>query len=186
MNFKIYKTKLINNIMKFNVEEIVPCQLKHIKLSCWGCCGRNYKSQKKVERDIFHNTERFKKLGKVPSTLRLLQFRDRLDPDPFVVKISGICSNLVKFDNGVYACPLHPMINEIVPKEEYNLIAKKDLRQNYCDVHHECEALRQWQKMSKEQKEELIHWIEKQNFDHYSYSIANGENQLIWNFLDEK
>jgi hypothetical protein len=162
-----------------------PCQIPDLKLSCWGCCGRCYKSKNQVESDIKINTKKFFKLGKMPSTIRLLQYRDRFDPDPWKVKSSGICSNLVYFGENIYACPLHPFINELIDEKKYKLLTKKDLRYKYCDVNHECDTFVFWKTANDIEKRKLLEWIKKQKYDHYNFSIENVDGVLMTRYRKE-
>lgn len=170
---------------KFDVENQFPCQLPQVKLSCWGCCGREFKSRKEVERDIAINTFEFLKI-KIPSTLRLLQYRDRFDEDSNVLTSSGICSNLVDFKDGCLACPLHDRINDVVSKKKFLAIHKKDLRYKYCDIFFECDTVKIWKKFSKKEREKFVLWLEKQKFVHYDYSVGNVEGVHIRKYLEEK
>jgi hypothetical protein len=165
--------------------ELAPCQVPNLNLSCYGCCGRNFKTQEKIEKDIKDNTIDFKEI-KIPSTLRLLQFRDRLSENPDDLKKSGICSNLVDFGNNIYACPLHKNIQQLIPQEQKLFIHKKDLRINHCDVNCECETLIFYKLFSDKQKQEFIDWLNKQNYTNYAYSNENIKGELIKKFMDNK
>lgn len=163
------------------------CQLKKNDgkiISCYGCCGRDFKTQKEIEKDIDKNTSVFKFI-KIPSTLRLLIFRDRLSENPDDLNPSGICSNLVKFDDGIIACPLHKDINKLVSKKEFLAIHKKDLRYNHCDVNFECETVLIWQKLSENQRTEYLEWLKSRSLDTYNYSVKNVYGDLIKEFMDE-
>lgn len=170
---------------KIDINKTFPCQLPHIKLSCFGCCGRNFKSKKEVLNDIKKNTKEFN-LIKEKSILRLLQFRDRLSENPDELQKSGICSNLIEFENKCTACPLHPKINKIVDKKIFLYPTKKDLRINHCDINYECETYIFWKTMTNEQKIKYIKWVEKQNYDNYTYSTENIEGVLIKKFFKEE
>lgn len=168
-----------------DVKTSIICQIPELKLSCWGCCGRNFGSKVEIEQQIKINTFEFKQI-KVPSSVKLLIFRDRFDKDPFAVSGSGICTNLVKFENGMYACPLHENINDIVDTKEFLKISKKDLRWGHCDVNCLCESVILFKMFSDEQKKEYFAWISKQNFNHYTYSMGNINGYWIRKFLDER
>lgn len=148
------------NVDDIDVDNVLLCQIPELGFSCWGCCGRNFKSRKAVERDIRLNTLEFRKI-KIPSTIRLLEFRDRLSDDSYDLMPSGICSNLVDFGDGVFACPLHSKINEVVSKDKFLAIHKKDLRVNHCDVNYECESFILWKRFSKRQKRDYLKWLSK-------------------------
>lgn len=167
-----------------DVEKIFPCQIRELNLSCYGCCGRDFKSRAEIERDMKINTQEFK-LIKFPSTLRLLQFRDRYDENPDVVTPSGLCSNVVNFGKGCIACPLHKFAKDIIPQDRFTQIHKKDLRENYCDVNYECETFKIWSKLNKKQKEGYVNWLSKRKFNHYDYSTKNLDGEIINKFLSE-
>jgi len=170
---------------KIDIKNLYPCQLPFLNLSCFGCCGRKFKSEKEITKDINKNTKEFNKI-KQKSILRLLQFRDRLSENPDELKPSGVCSNLVKFNSNCIACPLHPMIQKIVDKDKFLQPTKKDLRINHCDINYECETLIFWKILTDEQKIEFIKWVTKQNYSHYKYSVENIEGVAIRKFFDEK
>jgi len=172
-----------NNI---DINKLFPCQIPHLKLSCYGCCGRNFKSKEEVENDLKLNTSDFNKI-KTPSTLRLLQFRDRLSDNPDIVTPSGLCSNLVDFKDNCIACPLHYKINEVVSKEKFLAIHKKDLRINHCDVNYKCETFIFWELFNEQQKKDLINWLSTKDYDKdlYQYSMDNIDGKLIKKFMDD-
>lgn len=163
------------------MNEIFPCQLKELNLSCWGCCGRDFKSKDEIEKDIKINTQDFKQI-KIHSTLRYLQFRDRFSENPDDLTPSGICSNAVDFGKGCIACPLHPKINKLIDKSKVKLYTNKDLRYNYCDINYECETLKAWFNMGNKEKENFILWAKNKKFNHYTYSIGNIEGTNIKEF----
>lgn len=184
---KSKSNKMANKINDNNLDKIFPCQIPQLKLSCYGCCGRSFKSKKDVEEDIKNNTLDFKQI-KTPSTFRLLQFRDRLSENPDVLTKSGVCSNLVDFKDNCVACPLHYAINEIVSKDKFLAIHKKDLRFNHCDINFECETFIFWKHFSEKQKREYLEYLSKQNYDKdlYLYSTENLDGIMIKKFMDEK
>lgn len=165
---------------------VVPCQIKELNLSCFGCCGRDFKSREEVDRDLNIIKKSFDKV-KPKSGFRMVSFRDRFSPDPDDVMDSGICSNVVKFDSGCIACPLHPLINKLVEKKEYKFPFKKnrDPRINYCDENYECLTFKYYKHFSFKQKKEFVSWVKSNNYDYYSYSKENGEDKLIIKFMEE-
>lgn len=170
---------------KINIKNVFPCQLQELSLSCYGCCGRNWREREEIGRDLKENTKEFKKIQQ-KSSLRLLQFRDRFSVNPDDLKPSGLCSNLVDFGDGCIGCPLHPMINKLVDKEKYKYPAKnKDLRFNHCDINYECETFIFWKIMTDDDKKKFIKWVKKQNFDHFEYSTGNIDGSIIRKFFDE-
>ncbi len=171
--------------IKENIDNIFPCQLPFLKLSCFGCCGRDWKNKNEILKDLKENTKEFNSI-KHKSIIKLLEFRDRLSSNPDDLKPSGLCSNIVDFGNNCIACPLHPKINEIIDKKTFLFPTKKDLRINHCDVNYECETLTFWKIMKKQDKIEFIKWIEKKKYSNYQYSIENVEGISIRKFLDEK
>ena len=169
----------------------VPCQIPQLNLSCYGCCGRDFKDKQSVEKDLEKNTKEFRAIQKHPTQFKLMQFRDRLSPNPDDVTQSGLCSNVVKFNSKCTACPLHPLINSIVEKEEYNFpfnkqkhsSQKRDPRQTYCDINYECATYKHFKHFSPSQIKEFVQWVKKNNYDNYSYSMENGDDVLIHKFI---
>ena len=166
------------------VDKYNLCQPGTNNLSCFGCCGRDFTCKKEVLDEIDQNTKIFRNI-KVPSTCNLLAFRDRLSDDNWEVTGSGVCSNLIKFNNGKFACPLHKFINDIVPKNDFLAIHKKDLRWGHCDVNYECESIIFWKQLNDLQKEQYFKWLKKQNYDTYDYSVGLVTGVLIRKFFDE-
>ena len=164
------------------VDEYAICQIPEINLSCYGCCGRHLKSKEAVEKDIEENTRDFSRID-IPSTVRLLDFRDRFSKDNGDVKGSGICSNLVKFRCGVVACPLHKLINKIVPADEFMAIHRKDLRWGHCDVNFECRSVKIFKKLPEDERRRFLNWIREQRFDNYKYSKLMVDGVLIKRYL---
>lgn len=172
--------------INIDVNKIVPCQIPQLKLSCYGCCGRNFKSKDAILKDLKLNTKDFEKI-KTPSTFRLLQFRDRLSENPDELTPSGLCSNLVDFGDNCIACPLHYAINKVVSKKKFLAIHKKDLRISHCDVNFECETFIFWKIFSERQKKEFVNWISNRSYDKdlYIYSTLNLNGKIIKEFMDE-
>ena len=167
-----------------DVNKIFPCQIRELNLSCYGCCGREFGSKKEVEKDIDINTYEFSLLEEYDEK-ELLEFRDRLDNDRWALTPSGICANLIDFDDGCYACPLHNKIQELVPKSKF-VAPEKDLRIGHCDENYECETFILWKQISDSQKEEYVKWLSKKvPINHYDYSTKNIDGILIKEFLDE-
>ena len=170
----------------------VPCQIPELGISCYGCCGRDFKSKEEVERDLKINSKDFKSI-KHPTQYKMLLFRDRLSPDPDIVTPSGLCSNVVQFNSTCTACPLHPLINKLIEKKKYNFpfnkqkhsSQQKDPRYGYCDVNYECATFKYYAQFNDTQRREFIEWIKKQKIDNYTYSMKNGDNILIEEFMRE-
>lgn len=168
----------------FLVDTHFICQIKEINLSCWGCCGRDFKNQKEIEKDILENTIVFNKIN-FPMCFNLLNFRDRFSKNSFDLKKSGICSNLVYFKKeNIFACPLHKNINKLIGKNVVFNKNKKDLRYGHCDVNYKCITVKIFENFSKKEKKDYILWIKKQNFNHYKYSIGNVNGTIIKKYLN--
>ena len=163
-----------------------PCQIPELKLSCWGCCGNNFKSREKVERDIEQNTIDFNEIILDESTEeKLIEFRDRYDG--YDLSPSGLCLNLIEFESGCLACPLHKMINKIVSERGFNP-PKNDLRIIPCDVNYECKTFKLWKIFPQSQKKEYINWLikERKSLNHYNYSLGNHDGVFIEKYLKER
>ncbi|MCH8520253.1 MAG: hypothetical protein LAT82_05870 [Nanoarchaeota archaeon] len=170
----------------------VPCQIPELNISCYGCCGRDFKSKEEVQKDLKLNTQDFKSI-QYPTQYKMLLFRDRLSPDPDIVTPSGLCSNVVEFNSGCTACPLHPLINTLIEKKKYNYPFNKkkhtsqqrDPRFGYCDVNYECATFKYYNHFSNKQKIEFVQWVKQKDYDNYTYSMKNGDNILIEEFMQE-
>lgn len=180
------------NFSSVNSTLPVPCQIPQLGISCYGCCGRDFKSREEVERDLAINTKEFNSITH-PTRYKMMLFRDRLSSDPDIVTPSGLCSNAVRFNSTCTACPLHPLINKLIDKRKYNFPFNKkkhtsqtrDPRQGYCDIHYECATFKYYKHFSYEQKQAYIKWVRDKKFDNYTYSMKNGDNILIKEFMEE-
>jgi len=170
---------------KIEIKPSFPCQIRELNLSCYGCCGRDFKDEKAVNKDLEINTYEFSLLDEYDKK-ELLTFRDRLSDNRWDLTPSGLCANLVDFGNGCVACPLHNLINEILPKKIY-VAPNEDLRIGHCDENYECETLILWKQLSENQKEKYVEWLsnKKKDLNTYIYSMKNHEGILIKEFLDE-
>ncbi len=164
-------------------QDLFPCQLQSIGLSCYGCCGRDWTNKKEIISDLKENTKEFNSI-KFKHTLALLKFRDRLSENPDDLKSSGLCSNIVSFDKGCIACPLHPKINSLIKKKEYLYPNKKlDLRINHCDVNYECITFKIWKKFTNTEKLKFVEFIKINKYKAFEYSQGNHNGDVINKFL---
>lgn len=168
-----------NNLLK-----LYPCQLKSLKLSCYGCCGDDWTDEKEINNDIWLNSHDFNKIyirGE-KSEKDLKKFKDRFASDE--VSNSGVCMNLVNFGNRCLACPLHPKVNEIV-SDTKTVAPKKDLRIGHCDTKFECSTMKYWDLMNEVQRGEFIDFLKEKDFSNYEYSMKNISGELIKAFFEK-
>jgi len=170
---------------KNSLMESYPCQLKDLKLSCYGCCGDDWTSKADVENDIWLNSKDFKEIysDNEKSVLDLEFFRDRFAKDE--VSKSGVCMNLVDFGSRCLACPLHPKVNKIVSCKK-TVAPISDLRVGHCDVNYECETVKFWNLMNSVQRSEFIEFLILKDLDNYEYSMKNVSGELIKEFFESK
>ncbi len=145
---------------------VVLCQLKELKLSCFGCCGNEYSNKKKLIRDIRKNIKEFEKSKSLNRYMsRTTELRD-----------SGICSNLL-FKNAKFFCPGHPKLN-----------GKKDYRDldSDCEKEHICKTFHSFQKWDKEKQQQFLSFLKLKNLDSYIYSIKMDNNTLLKAFEKNK
>ncbi len=158
---------------KVNLMESYPCQLRHVGLSCYGCCGVDFTEKEDVETDLELNNIDFNKAMSekdLSNEEKLKKFRDRYTDDQ--VGSSGVCMNLLDFGSDCEACPLHPFINKIVDKSK-TVAPNSDLRVGYCDTKYECETLKFWSFMPLSQREEFVEFVKAKNFSNFEYSMKN-------------
>lgn len=168
---------------------IFPCQIPELNLSCYGCCGNDFTNKIQAQKDIIQNTiELEESLSYKESNSQedqdkaLVEFRDRYAGT--TLGPSGVCLNLVQFNDGCLACPLHKSINALVPESEVKA-PSEDLRQEPCDVNYECITFKKYVKLSNSQKEDYIKFLEKrvEKENHFSYSMKNHDGVFIEEFL---
>jgi len=165
-------------------EKLVPCQLRELNLSCFGCCGNEFSSKEEILEEIEENSKEFSTLGKKPSKDELKSFRDRYGKQ--VLSQKGLCYSLVDFGKGCVGCPLHQKVKEILPKSSnLTLEIDEDLRIGECDVNYECDTFKYWKLMSLSQREDFVKWVKEKEFSNYDYSIENIEGRLIRLFFEE-
>jgi hypothetical protein len=160
---------------------VVPCHIKELNISCFGCCGNNFSSKKDILKDVLLNTQELTQEGTVNDLLQdnLIKFRDRFDGDNALSE-NGLCYNLVDLGSGCLGCPLHDKVKYILPTDSKLKINNgDDLRVGHCDVNEECETFSNWKSMSDEEKKEFVAFVKKFEFDTYSYSIENGSERLF-------
>lgn len=171
---------------------ISPCQIPELNLSCYGCCGNDFTNKNQAQKDIIQNTiELEESLSYKESDTQeaqdkaLIEFRDRYAGT--TLGPSGVCLNLVQFESGCLACPLHKSINALVPESEVRG-PSSDLRQEPCDVNYECITFKKYVKLSNSQKEDYIKFLEKrvEKENHFSYSMKNHDGVFIEEFLRKK
>lgn len=160
----------------------VPCHIKELNISCFGCCGNNFSSKEKIEEDIKLNTQELKEIGgKRLNKDSLKIFRDRMDGEN-ALSLTGLCYNFVDL-GGCSGCPLHNRVNEL-RGTRFQIKNNEDLRIGHCDINEECSLFIEWKKMSSEEKKKFIKWVKTNNYDSYLYSVENGEEKLLQRYYN--
>jgi hypothetical protein len=173
---------MIKKFEQQNLMEVYPCQLKDLKLSCYGCCRNGVSSSNSIEEDVLVNNSDFKKiyLDSNKSDENLKKFRDRYSIKETLS--SGVCRNLVDFGGGCKACPLHPFVNSIVDKSK-TVAPKEDLRVGFCDTKFECGTVKSWSSMNLVQRKQFIKFLKVKNYNNHSYSMSNINGELIQEYF---
>jgi hypothetical protein len=195
INFQLYfiADEYINKIiliyiMKNNSNSIpvVPCHIKELNISCFGCCGNSFSSKKEILKDVLLNTEELTSNGNILSSYELIKFRDRFDGDNALSE-NGLCYNLVDLGSGCFGCPLHNKVKHILPDDSKLKINNNvDLRVGHCDVNEECETFFAWKTMSDDEKIDFVNFVKKLELDTYSYSVENGSERLFKLYKSQK
>ncbi len=167
---------------QINLMEVYPCQLKDLSLSCYGCCRNGISSSSQIKSDLLVNNSDFKKyvLEKQMSSTNLVKFRDRYSIKDTLS--SGVCRNLVDFDDGCFACPLHPFVNSIVDKSK-TIAPKEDLRVGFCDTKFECDTVKVWSTMDLIQRKQFINFLKSKKLGNHEYSMSNIDGNLIQEYF---
>lgn len=138
------------------------CQLEELKLSCFGCCGREHGTKKEVGEALVKNTFSY------DNAKDKKEWGKRMEG---YIRECGICYNLIKRGNEVF-CPLHPYRN-------YG----KDIRDNVCEKDYRCKAVFLFEeKWDDETRKKFIGFIKSKHLDWYSYSIKMDNNSLVEEF----
>ncbi|PLW80496.1 hypothetical protein C0585_02260 [Candidatus Woesearchaeota archaeon] len=138
--------------------KVCLCQNKEIELSCFGCCGNNFKSNEEIKKDLEKNTNEFA-LSK-----SLIEFMNRGKE----LHESGVCKHLIinEEDHNKIICPGHPKQNE-----------GKEYRLGECNILHECRTSFEFKEWPKQKQARFIKFIKEKNMDSIEFSkkIDNGE-----------
>lgn len=165
--------------MKDESLPVVPCHIKELNISCFGCCGNNFSSKKEILKDILLNTEELKSDGNVLDKEKLNNFKNRFDGDNALSE-TGLCYNLVDLGGECFGCPLHDKVKFILPNDsDLTINNDEDLRVNHCDINEECETFTTWKSMSELEKKDFVFFVKKFKFDSYNYSVENGAERLF-------
>lgn len=160
----------------------VPCHIKELNISCFGCCGNSFSSKEKIEEDIRLNTQELKEIGGIKLNKKSLkEFRDRIDGEN-ALSLTGLCYNFVDL-GGCSGCPLHSEVNNL-GGSRFQITNDEDLRVGHCDINEECSLFVAWKKMSIQEKSKFIFWLKSQGYDSYSYSVENGEERLLQKYYN--
>lgn len=158
---------------------VVPCHIKELNISCFGCCGNNFSSKKEILKDVLLNTQELVRQGNDLDKQKLNDFKNRFDGDNALSE-NGLCYNLVDLGSGCLGCPLHDKVKYILPIDsDLTIINNEDLRVGHCDINEECETFTAWKSMSDDEKKEFVSFLKKFEFDTYSYSVENGSERLF-------
>lgn len=175
---------------KVDFSKRVPCQVREIGLSCYGCCGSSdFGGKREVLKDLEENSFEFEKIMRKNKLIRdkLVEFRDRFPADG--LPPSGVCFNLVEFKDGCIGCPLHHLINEVVEKDVFEG-TKEDLREFPCDVNYECKTFKLFEKMDSSQRKAYFEYLQDcvvGTFENsYEYSMNVHDGIYIEKFLKKK
>lgn len=165
--------------MKEKSLPVVPCHIKELGISCFGCCGNSFNSKGDILKDILLNTEELISSGKNLSSVELIKFRDRFDGDN-ALSNNGLCFNVVDLGSNCFGCPLHDKVKYIMPSDsELNIDNSDDLRIGHCNINEECGIFSAWKSMSDDEKKEFLSFVKKFKFDSYSYSVENGSERMV-------
>lgn len=136
-------------------------------MSCYGCCGHDFKSQEDVEIAIHKNTLEHKSFDDI------LDFKARVKKGE--LRDAGVCRNLVnmKDSNGQnrVLCPLHPLVNNV-----------KDYRLGHCDTTYECQALFEFNNWSSDVQKKFLKYLLDMELDNYVYSIGMDSGSFLEDF----
>ncbi len=134
------------------------CQLKH--LSCFGCCGHDWKTKTQILEQIKKNTLNWKNNN-------INKFAK--DSEKHLSR-SGICKSLILKNNKI-VCALHPLQNN-----------DEDFRDKNCNKNYFCKTYKEFLKWNKSTQKKFISFLLKKNISHYEYSIGLDSNLFLEEF----
>lgn len=137
------------------------CQLKH--LSCFGCCGHDWKSKKAILRQIMKNT----------NSLKELTLEKFIKESQVQLSESGGCKSLI-FKKEKIVCALHPLQNK-----------GKDFRDKNCKKEYFCETFKKFIKWTETKQEKFIRFLLKKKIDNYEYSIGMDSGKFLEEFEEK-
>ncbi len=147
------------------MSEYIPSSVCRIgKISCMGCCGHDFESRKDIEEGIRKNSIRLKN----SKTKEKFMYKGKF------IRESGICYNVVFFDDETVGCPLHPKQNE-----------GKDFREGYCEIEHLCKAAYMFSKWDEKRKKQFIDFILEKRLDWYEFSVRMDNDSFLKEFEEK-
>ncbi|HII71925.1 TPA: hypothetical protein HA265_04180 [Candidatus Woesearchaeota archaeon] len=146
------------------------CQLGWI--SCFGCCGHNFKDKETIAKAITKNTLEFHHHRR--NNKSLVEFMNRHKD----LRLAGICRNLVyDHKNGSIFCPLHP---------EQNKGKDHRIDHHYCDILHVCKTAFFYDLWDDKMKKDFIGFLrgkkKEGRLDWHSYSVGMANDSLLEEF----
>ena len=138
------------------------------KLSCMGCCGRDYTSKKDIVEAIRKNTFEFED-SKSPE-----EFRDRIDSK--YLRDCGVCRNLIFSDKSAKSvkCPLHPAFNKAKDGS--------DLREGHCEIEYLCKAAFLFDLWDERKQIAFVKFIENKKLNWFNYSMGMNDDSFVDEF----
>jgi hypothetical protein len=138
------------------------CQLRELKLGCFGCCQHNFAEKSILKRDIRLNTKRFHEHK--DKLVRLI----KISKDG---RKSGICKFVIQLDDGIIGCPLHPSLNKGI-----------DIRKGFCGYDFLCSANQDFNKWDSDTQDKFVEFIKSENLDFVDYSFGIITGSLLSEF----
>ncbi len=134
------------------------CQLGN--LSCFGCCGRDWTTEKEVLLQIGINSDVYKHVSREDFSRR----------GEKVLSDCGGCKSLIKKDDRV-VCGLHPELND-----------GKDYRDKVCEKNYLCNAFKKFMKWDKKKQDKFVKFILKKKLSNWDYSIGMDSDSFLKEF----
>lgn len=145
---------------------VAICRIPELGLSCFGCCGYDWKPVDNIRRQVSYNTWRYK---------TLYTKKEVFAGTTEGVTGAGVCRAVIKLEDGTVGCPLHPAQND-----------GKDHRKGDCIRDFECNTLKHYKSWNERTKREFLGFLATRHYDTYDYSMANARGTILASFKKKK
>ncbi len=138
------------------------CQFKH--LSCFGCCGHDWKTKDQILEQIKKNTINWKNHS-------LNKFYKESEKH---LSRCGGCKSLILKNNKI-VCALHPFQNK-----------GDDFRDKNCNKNYFCQTFKEFLNWDKKTQNSFLKFLKNKKISHHEYSMGMDSGNFLAEFTKFK